>query len=79
MSLYYQTKVNGILYTLRAQATPDFPSKEIPFADPLKALFDDIVETHSFEALRVAERPIIQKLAEQQVHEYNEAMKKDAA
>lgn len=79
MSLYFQFKSNGVLYTLRAASTPEFPSKEIPYGDHLKEQFRDIAENHSVEALKIAERPIIQKLAEQQVHEYNEAMKKDVA
>ena len=79
MSLYYQTKINGILYTLRAVPTPDFPSKDIPYSDQLKDQFTDIIQNHSALALEEAERPLIHATAAAQVAEYNAAIAKEAA
>jgi hypothetical protein len=79
MSLYFQTKINGILYTLRAVPTPDFPAKEIPYTDQLKSQFVDIIENHSIAAITEAEKPLVHALAADQVREYNAAVAKDAA
>ena len=73
MTIFDQFKINGILYTIKAVPTTEFPSKEIPYADHIKAQFRDIAENHAALSLEKIERPAILATAAEQVREYNEA------
>lgn len=75
MNIFLQLRVNGILYTLKAQTTSEFPSKEIPFGDNLKEQFKDIIENHAALAMEEVERPAIHATAAAQVREYEESKK----
>lgn len=73
MTIFEQFKINGILYTIKAVPTADFPSKEIPYGDHIKAQFRDIAENHAALALENVERPAVLATAAAQVKEYETA------
>jgi len=62
MSIFAQFRYNGILYTLKAQPTRDFPSDTLPYGEQLEQAFKDIAENHSAAALEAAETPNIHQL-----------------
>lgn len=74
MTIFDQFKINGILYTMKAVPTAEFPSKEIPYADHIKAQFRDIAENHAILSLEQVERPAVLATAAEQVREYNGIM-----
>ena len=73
MYIYDQFKINGISYTIKAVPTAEFPSKEIPYGDHIKAQFRDIAENHAALALENVERPAVLATAAAQVKEFHEA------